>query len=161
MSSARAGAGRWAPFWHFVLGAGAVDRLAFWPAWVASLVLLAARLWLARPFWEWAVPRYERWTVQPFLFQGYGLPVFSPETWAFATVAAGIVLPVLLAAGFLARWAALGLAAMAAGLYVLVGGDFAIALQQFPWIAVGLLLTVLGPGNLSVDWAIRRFLMRG
>ena len=88
------------------------------PMWLALLIL---RLTLARPFFASGLTRWDGWFNLSFgtkiLFsQEYKLHVFGseipfpmPELVATMASTAEIVLPILLAFGFLTRWAALGL----------------------------------------------------
>ena len=88
------------------------------PAWLPLLVL---RLTLARPFFASGLTRWDGWFTLSFgtkiLFsQEYKLHIFgaeipfpAPELVATMASTAEIVLPILLAFGFLTRWAALGL----------------------------------------------------
>ncbi|MCA8931674.1 MAG: DoxX family membrane protein [Rhodospirillaceae bacterium] len=145
----------------FVFGAGPLDRLGAAPAWALSAVLLAARLYLALPFWRAGLVRVDQWAAQTYLFgQVHPLPGVPPLAAAYITTAAEIALPILLVLGLLGRFAALGLAAMAATIYFVIGGNFAMANEQFPWMAVGLLLFLTGPGRISADQVVRTLLLR-
>ncbi|MEQ9811813.1 MAG: DoxX family membrane protein [Azospirillaceae bacterium] len=156
-----AGSGGASGFLAFLFGRGPLDRLADLPAWIAALVLLVPRYFLAAPFWAAGTQRLNSWPSQTFLFeQVHPLPLLDPLTAAYVTTAAELALPVLLILGLLGRWAGLGLAVMAATIYFVVGGSFAIPSEQFPWMAMGLLIFILGPGRLSLDYAIRRFVLR-
>lgn len=145
----------------FIFGRGPTDRLGDMPAWVASLIILAGRIYLAIPFWNAGNARITNWDSQFFLFeQVHPLPILGPETSAYITTGAELALPVLLVLGLLGRWAGLGLAVMAFTIYFIIGGSFAIFWEQWPWMIVGLLIFILGPGRLSVDYAIRRHVLR-
>ena len=88
------------------------------PAWLPLIVL---RLALARPFFASGLTRWDGWFTLSFgakiLFeQDYKLHLFGseipfpmPDVVAAMASTAEIVLPILLAFGFLTRWAALGL----------------------------------------------------
>ncbi|GGB23129.1 hypothetical protein GCM10011505_00430 [Tistrella bauzanensis] len=127
--------------------------------------LLALRLWLARPFFQAGMLRVEHWPSQTFLFGDiHPLPGLDPLFAAIVTTGAELTLPVLLALGLFARPAALGLAVMAAMIYLVVGqtpqgmeNGIAVASEQLPWIAAGLIITIAGAGRLSLD----RLLARG
>jgi len=91
----------------------------------------------------------------------------DPVVAAYITTAAEITLPVLLVFGFFGRWAALGLAIMAATIFFIVGqtpaglqNGISIASEQFPWMFVGLALFVIGPGRVSIDYGIRRLFLK-
>ncbi|MCB9958178.1 MAG: DoxX family membrane protein [Rhodospirillaceae bacterium] len=154
-------AGRSGGLLGLVFGAGPLDRVGSGPAWALSAVLLGARLYLALPFWRAGLVRVDQWAAQSYLFElVHPLPGLSPMAAAYITTTAEIALPILLVLGLLGRLAAFGLAAMAATIYFVIGGNFAVADEQFPWMAVGLLLTLTGPGCLSIDQAIRSYLLR-
>ena len=132
--------------------------------WVSSLFLLGARVWLALPFWNAGTTRLESWSNQPFLFEWiHPVPFLSPTVAAYLTTVGEIVLPILLVLGLLGRFAGLGLAVMAATIYFIVGqtdlgieNGIAIASEQVPWMVVGLVLFIIGPGRISLDYGIRR-----
>lgn len=169
------GTGSRGTFFGFLFGGGVLDALPAWAAWLASLLLLAPRLLLARDFFNSGWSRVTNWGSQDYLFTYiHPLPYIPPQLvddpspyylpgaiLAPLTTGLELLLPALLVIGLLGRWAGLGCAAMAASIYFLVGGtpigaDFANAAEQMPWIAMGLLLFVLGPGRLSADALIRR-----
>jgi len=163
------------PFTSFLFGGGIMDSLPGLVAWLLSLGLLAPRFLLARDFFSSGWSRITNWDSQTFLFDNiHPLPYVPPQLvddptpyyipgtlLAPLTTGLELVLPALLVLGLLGRWAGLGCAAIAAAIYFLVGatpmgGEFANAAEQFPWMAYGLLLFILGPGRLSADYFIRR-----
>lgn len=152
---------RW--FLALIFGRGPFDRLPDMPAWILGLILLAPRIWLALPFWKAGNTRLGGWSSQQILFTvQHPVPFLDPLTAAYVTTIAELTLPVLLVFGLFTRWAALGLAIMAATIYFIVGqtpegiaAGIPIAREQFPWMLVGLALFVIGPGRVSVDYGIR------
>ncbi len=142
-----------------VFGGGIIDRLpGQWPG-ISSGLLVILRFFLALPFFNAGMARFQNWDSQAFLFEyEHPLPLLSPGMAASVTAAAEIVLPILLVLGLLGRFAALGLAVMAATIYFLIGGAYAIEAEQFPWMLAGLLLFVTGPGRLSLDHGIHGLL---
>ena len=92
----------------------------------ASLALIVLRLTLARPFFASGLTRWDGWFTLSFgakvLFSdeyrlhlfGQEIPFPQPELVATMASTAEIVLPILLAFGFLTRYAALGLLGMTA-----------------------------------------------
>ena len=143
---------------------GPVARWSLPAGLAGGLALLAARLWLGWAFFSAGLTRVSNWGSQSFLFESiHPVPFLPPEVAAPVTTAAELLLPVALALGLLARPAALGLAVMAATIYFVVGqtpqgleNGIALAEEQFPWIAVGLLLAAVGPGPLSLDALAKR-----
>ena len=127
-----------------------------WSFW-QDLATLVVRFYLALPFWNAGNVRLNSWDSQAFLFEWeHPLPLLSPSMAAWVTTAAELVLPVLLIVGLFGRLAALGLGIMAATIYFVIGGAYAIGAEQFPWMAAGLLLFLTGPGRISLDHLIAR-----
>ncbi len=126
-----------------------------------SLVLLILRLTLARPFFASGLTRWDGWFTLSFgtkiLFsEEYRLHVFgaqipfpAPELVATMASTAEIVLPVLLAFGFLTRYAALGLLAMTAVIQLTYPDGWANF--HLYWAALALAIMAYGPGSLSLD----------
>lgn len=122
-----------------------------------DVATIIARFYLAIPFWNAGNVRLSSWDSQAFLFEWeHPLPLLSPSAAAWVTTAAELVLPVLLIVGLFGRLAALGLGIMAATIYFVIGGAYAIGPEQFPWMAAGLILFLTGPGRISLDHLIAR-----
>jgi putative oxidoreductase len=127
----------------------------------ASLALLVLRLTLARPFFASGLTRWDGWFALSFgtkvLFSdeyrlhvlGAEIPFPEPEFVATMASTAEVVLPVLLAFGFLTRYAALGLLCMTAVIELTYPDGW----QNFhlPWAAMALAIMAFGPGSLSLD----------
>jgi putative oxidoreductase len=128
------------------------------PAWLPLLVL---RLALARPFFASGLTRWDGWFTLSFgtkiLFsQEYKLHIFGaeipfpmPELVATMASTAEIVLPILLAFGFLTRWAGLGLLCMT-GVIQLTYPDGWANFHLY-WAAMALAIITFGPGAISLD----------
>ena len=128
------------------------------PAWLPLLVL---RLALARPFFASGLTRWDGWFTLSFgtkiLFsQEYKLHIFgaqipfpAPELVATMASTAELVLPILLAFGFLTRWAALGLLCMT-GIIQLTYPDGWANFHLY-WAAMALAILTFGPGAVSLD----------
>ncbi len=127
----------------------------------ASLALIVLRLTLARPFFASGLTRWDGWFNLSFgakaLFadeyrlhiSGAEIPFPQPEFVATLASTAEIVLPILLAFGFLTRYAALGLLCMTAVIQLTYPDGW----QNFhlPWAAMALAIMAFGPGALSLD----------
>jgi putative oxidoreductase len=134
----------------------AVFRLI--PAWLPLLIL---RLALARPFFASGLTRWDGWFTLSFgakiLFeQEYKLHIFgaeigfpAPDLVATMASTAEIVLPILLAFGFLTRWAALGLLVMTGVIQLTYPEGWANF--HLYWAAMALAIITFGPGAVSLD----------
>lgn len=131
--------------------------------WAGGLLLLAGRVWLAWPFATAGWHRVFTWDSQVFLFTDvHPVPFLPAAIAAPLTTGAEIVLSLLLALGLGGRVGAAGLAVMSAVLFLVIGrtpqgieNGIAIAAEQIPWIMVGLVLFLTGPGLLSLDAVLR------
>jgi putative oxidoreductase len=129
---------------------------------LASPLLLAIRLYVPWQFFKSGLVKLENWDSTLYLFrEEYHVPLLPPVLAAATGAAGEIVFPVLLAAGFLTRYAALGLSAvnvMAVVSYahVLLSEGFEAALgQHYLWGSLLLVLAVFGPGRWSLDEYLR------
>jgi len=127
-------------------------------SWLAPPLLLAIRVYVAWQFLKSGWLKVTDWDTTLFLFQEeYRVPLIAPAVAAVLGTAGEIVFPLLLIAGLLARYAALGLFAVNAlavvsYAHVLLGTGFEAALgQHYLWGLMLLILVVFGPGRLSAD----------
>jgi putative oxidoreductase len=130
----------------------------------ASLALMVLRLTLARPFLASGLTRWDGWFNLSFgtkvLFSdeyrlhlfGAEVPFPQPELVAAMASTAEIVLPILVAFGFLTRYAALGLLAMTAVIQLTYPDGWANF--HLPWAAMALAIMAFGPGPISLDWLL-------
>jgi putative oxidoreductase len=131
----------------------------------ASLALVVLRLTLARPFFASGLTRWDGWFTLSFgtktLFAdeyrlhvfGQEIPFPQPELVATMASTAEIVLPILLAFGFLTRYAALGLLCMTAVIQLTYPDGWPNF--HLPWAAMALAIMVFGPGAISLDRLLR------
>jgi len=120
-----------------------------------SLVQLAARIAIARVFWQSAQTKLASWQVTEQLFAyEYNLPLLDPALAARLGTAAELVGALLVAFGFASRLGALILLGVTATIQVFVFP------QNWPdhllWASLLLLIIARGPGFMSFDWVIRR-----
>lgn len=127
-------------------------------SWLAPPLLLAIRVHVAWQFLKSGWLKVTDWDTTLVLFQEeYRVPLIAPAVAAVLGTAGEIVFPLLLIAGLLARYAALGLFAVNAlavvsYAHVLLSTGFEAALgQHYLWGLMLLVLTVFGPGRLSAD----------
>jgi putative oxidoreductase len=83
----------------------------------------------------------------------YDLP--APDALAFVDGVAEIVLPILLVFGLATRFAALGLLVMTAVIEFIVPEGWANF--HLPWAAMAIAIVALGPGPISLDHLISRY----
>lgn len=126
-----------------------------------SLPLLALRLALAVPFYKSGLTKWDGFLQlsggAQFLFAsefklhvlGSQYPYPFPIAAAYAAGIAEIVLPVLLVAGLLTRFAALSLLVMTAVIQITVPEGWANF--HLPWAAMALTLVVFGGGRVGLD----------
>lgn len=143
--------------------ARAEGLLAAIPHWFP---LLALRIALAVPFFKSGLTKWDGFLQlsggAEFLFASeFKLHIFGelypypfPILAAYASGIAEIVLPVLLVAGLLTRFAAFALLVMTAIIQITVPEGWANF--HLPWAAMALAIVVFGPGRLSTDAAVRR-----
>jgi putative oxidoreductase len=126
-----------------------------------SLFLLALRVYVSWQFLKSGWLKLQDWETTQFLFQEeYRVPLVSPAVAAVLGTAGEIAFPILLVAGLLSRYAALGLSAVnvvavVAYAHVLMSEGFEAALgQHYLWGLMLATVVVFGPGRLSVDGLI-------
>jgi putative oxidoreductase len=125
---------------------------------LASLLLLATRLYVAWQFLKSGLLKIEDWDTTLFLFQEeYHAPVLPPALAAVAGTTGELLFPMLLILGLCTRYAAIGLSAvnvMAVVSYAHVllaeGSEAALGQHQL-WGYMLLVVLVFGPGWFSVD----------
>ncbi|MFV3127208.1 DoxX family membrane protein [Niveispirillum sp. KHB5.9] len=153
------------PLLQFLTDPGPSMRTSPPVKWGVALFLAFGRWWLAWPFLTAGWHRVLTWDSQEFLFtEVHPVPFLPAVLAAPLTTGAEIALGLSLLLGLAGRAGAAGLAVMAATLFLVIGrtpqgmeNGIAIAAEQIPWIMVGAVLFVSGPGLLSLDAALRRF----
>lgn len=133
-----------------------LGRSASWSgALPEALVLLLARVLVARVFWEGGRSKMDGWfSLRPVvvdLFRDeYRLPLIAPGIAAPLTAGLEHVLAVLLVVGLCSRLAASGFIAMTAVIQLFVYPEEWWTQHGF-WVALLLFVVVRGPGPVSVD----------
>jgi putative oxidoreductase len=124
-----------------------------------TLLAIPLRLAIATVFWNSAQTHLANWDTTLYLFENdYALPFLPPHLAAYMAVAIEVTTPILLVLGLLTR-AASG---------VLLGMTLVIEIFVYPmawpthiqWAAMLFVLLARGPGKLSVDWAVRRQVLK-
>jgi len=133
-----------------------------WLGRLASLepvLQLSARLYVAQVFWASGLTKVRNWEGTLFLFQEeYQVPLLPPELAAWMGTGGELLLPPLLAAGVLGRFAALGLSVVNLFAVSSLPEVAPVALMQHvQWGVLLAWLAVKGPGPWSIDqWLSRR-----
>jgi putative oxidoreductase len=129
---------------------GLVDRLQ-------PEVLLALRLYVSSVFFRSGLVKLSDWSATLALFHDeYKVPLLPPDVAACVGAFGEITFPVLITLGLMGRFGAAGLFvvnAMAVISYPqLFGFECPAGLQMhFVWGAILIVLSVFGPGGLSLD----------
>jgi putative oxidoreductase len=129
---------------------GLVDRLQ-------PVVLLALRLYVSSVFFRSGLVKLSDWSATLALFHDeYKVPLLPPDVAACVGAFGEITFPVLITLGLMGRFGAAGLFvvnAMAVISYPqLFGFECPAGLQMhFVWGAILIVLSVFGPGGLSLD----------
>jgi putative oxidoreductase len=120
---------------------------------LAPLVDLAARCWVAWVFFKSGLVKIQSWESTVTLFEyEYNVPVLSPQLAAIAGTATELLFPVLLVLGLFGRWPAVILFffnIVAAISYPDISA--AGISQHVVWGLILALLAVHGTGRLSLD----------
>ncbi len=127
----------------------------------APIADLALRLWIANVFWKSGLTKIQNYDTTLFLFESeYSVPLLSPEFAAFSGTAAELILPVLLVFGIAGRAAAGALFMVNLVAVISYPALNAAGLQDHQlWGIILLILTLRGPGRISVDHFIRKHFM--
>ena len=133
----------------------AYRRLDAVPYWLLALPLRVAVAWV---FWSSAMAHLANWQTTLELFETeYALPFLPPHPSAYLAVAIELSTPPLLVLGLLTRPVATVLLGMTVVIEVFV---YPLAWPtHIQWAAILLVLLCRGPGKLSVDWLIGRYLL--
>ncbi|MGH8129083.1 MAG: DoxX family protein [Gammaproteobacteria bacterium] len=123
-----------------------------------TLLAIPLRFAVATVFWNSAMTHLANWQATLYLFEtDYRLPFLPPHPAAYTAVSIEVIAPILLILGLLTRPAAAVLIGMTAVIEIFVYP------QAWPthiqWWAMLLVLFARGPGKISLDWLIRRFML--
>ncbi|QEL56230.1 DoxX family protein [Chromobacterium paludis] len=141
---------------------GAYRLLIRYANWLQPLVLLLLRVWIANVFFSSGLTKIADWDVTLALFTDeYHVPLLPPAVAAVMAACGELGLSALLTLGLGGRFAAAGLFILNAVAVISYPG-LTDATRQFHyfWGAQILVLLAFGPGLLSLDAAVRRWLQR-
>jgi putative oxidoreductase len=124
---------------------------------------LAARLWIARVFFTSGLVKIRDWDSTLYLFQEeYKVPVLPVDVAAVLGTTFELCMPVLLTLGLCSRLAALPLIGMTLVIQFVLGAhnpDYD-HVEHFMWLFLLTSIVVRGPGPLSLDGVLQRYLKR-
>jgi len=128
----------------------------------APVLDLTFRLYVAQIFFSSGLNRLQSaingdWGSQIFLFDmEHPVPGFSPELAAVITTAGELVLPVLVGLGLFARFGAAGMFLMA----LIIQLTYVQSPEHILWMALMASIFIKGPGAISVDHFLLKWLRR-
>lgn len=124
--------------------------------WAQSLILLVARLYLARVFFLSGLTKITDWEKTIALFADeYKVPILSPELAALLATTAELAMPILLVLGLLTPFASFVLFFMA---FVINSFVYPGLAENAYWMIIFALLFTHGAGKLSLDHWLRPML---
>lgn len=151
-----------APVWARAASV-ATALIRFAEGWLAPLLFLAIRLWMAEIFFRSGLLKIQNPSGAIFLFTDvHPVPFLAPWLAAYLVTAIELVCPTLLVLGLAARLAALPMLAMALVIQFVVGSaDPAFHLtEHYYWMFLLAAIITRGPGRLSLDHLLARRLKR-
>ncbi|MFZ5508944.1 MAG: DoxX family protein [Pseudomonadota bacterium] len=127
---------------------------------LAPVFDLALRLYVAQVFFRSGLIKVHGWDSTLFLFENeYEVPLLPPDVAAYLGTAAELVLPVFLALGLGTRFFALALFVFNAVAVISYPGLSDAGLKDhILWGALMLVILFHGPGKLSLDQLVCRYL---
>ncbi|MGO4758818.1 DoxX family protein [Streptomyces sp. 2MCAF27] len=129
--------------------------------WAAPLLQLAIRLWIARVFFLSGLTKIADWNATLFLFQEeYKVPLLPVPVAALLGTTFELGMPVLLVAGLLTRCAALPLLGMSLVIQFVLGAStpYYDNTEHFYWMFLLLMIVIRGPGPISLDHLLSRWI---
>ncbi|WP_207951295.1 MULTISPECIES: DoxX family protein [Cupriavidus] len=130
---------------------------------LAPVLDLGIRVLIGLVFFQSGLTKLASWSTTLALFESeYTVPLLNPALAAYLGTAAELSLPVLLVLGLGTRAAALALFVFNIVAVISYPGLGEVGLKDHQYWGLLLLVTLLhGPGQLSLDHLIDRFLLRG
>lgn len=124
---------------------------------MGPLLFLIVRVWVARIFWDSGLSKIQSWSTTLLLFHNeYKVPYISSELAAYLTTATELICPILLVIGFASRLATLPMLIVTA----VIQSTYLCSNEHLYWAMLLGLILCYGPGQLSVDYLIRKSILR-
>jgi putative oxidoreductase len=133
--------------------------IGFAERWLAPIVFLAIRLWMAQIFFRSGLLKLQNLDGAIFLFSDvHPVPLLPPWLAAYLATTVELVCPVLLVLGLAARLAALPMLVMVLVIQFVVGSaDPAFHLtEHYYWMFLLAVIITKGPERLSIDHLLAR-----
>lgn len=119
---------------------------------LGNLVLLAARLWMAKIFWQSGMVKIGNWDNTLYLFkEEYHVPLLPPSIAALFATSFELACPVFLVLGLGARLATLPMLAMVAVIQFTYDNN----MEHFYWAMLLATILCFGSGKLALDHLIK------
>jgi putative oxidoreductase len=130
--------------------------ILFVEKYLGSLLFLIIRLWIAQVFWHSGTCKMQSWVTTLMLFKNeYKVPFLSPEFSAYSTTSIEIICPILLALGLASRLAVIPMLVVT----TVIQCTYLCSNEHLYWAMLLGLILCFGPGRLSLDFLIRKWLM--
>lgn len=129
--------------------------------WAAPVLQLAIRLWIARVFFNSGLTKIQDWDATLFLFQEeYRVPLLPTSVAALMGTTFELAMPVLLVVGLATRLAALPLIGMSLVIQFVLGATNPAYdnVEHVYWLFLLLVIAIRGPGPLSLDHLLSRWI---
>lgn len=130
---------------------------AFLEKFFLSGLLLIVRLWMAEIFWLSGLTKIASWESTLFLFKDeYKVPFISYEIAAYLSTTVELCCPVFLVLGLASRFTAIPMLAMTA----VIQFTYLDLVDHRYWAMLLSLIIFYGPGKLSLDYLIKKYIVK-
>jgi len=132
-----------------------LSTILFLERFVGPVLFLIMRLWMAHIFWHSGLSKITSWSTTLLLFENeYKVPLLSPTIAAYLATMTEFSCPILLVLGLVARLAVIPMLIMTA----VIQFTYLSACENFYWAIILGLILCYGPGQLSFDFLLRKWL---
>ncbi|MBL8677216.1 MAG: DoxX family protein [Alphaproteobacteria bacterium] len=135
-----------------------LNLLFFLEKFIGPLFFLSVRIWIARIFWDSGICKIQSWPTTLMLFENeYKVPDLSPTFAAYLATFIELTCPVLITIGFAFRLAAFPMLIMT----LVIQCTYLCVNEHIYWGMILGLIICYGPGAISCDFFIRKWLLKG
>ncbi len=136
---------------------GYFNLLFFIEKYLGPLLFFTIRVWIAIIFWDSGLCKVQSWPTTLMLFKNeYKVPTLSPEIAAYLATVTELSCPILLALGLATRLAAIPMLVMT----TVIQCTYLCTNEHLYWAVLLGLLICYGPGQLSLDFFFRKWILR-